>query len=322
MLSIMKTFLNVLYRRILYKIPLKFLLILLAIWAILFASCNANEIQYSWNFNIQYISNWSFITPIWLNVNYDNQVHNYTINCQFSNLSWFSNIDNFQYHLRLIRYISPNWFNNTEINNCIVNNNNYNNFTCDFSWININSVIFNKDTALTCTSPNICWIDYTCRIISDNIINNQNSCDYSWYLTQWECDNLYSWYVLESSIDSAYCENNWLCSSSSSWDVSWSALYINNIQHLWWPNIFITIPEEIGRDYNYNDYDDMFISVSGYNVDYDKITGIIDVQNYKPSQEDFNNIIWILADYMPIIVIFLWLLFIYKMIRKPFKSKL
>lgn len=37
----MKTFLNVLYRRILYKIPLKFLLVLLWIWALIIASANA-----------------------------------------------------------------------------------------------------------------------------------------------------------------------------------------------------------------------------------------------------------------------------------------
>lgn len=42
MLSIMKTFLNVLYRRILYKIPLKFLLILLAIFCLMFAYSKAD----------------------------------------------------------------------------------------------------------------------------------------------------------------------------------------------------------------------------------------------------------------------------------------
>lgn len=42
MLSIMKTFLNVLYRRILYKIPLKLLLVLLAIFWLLFACTKAS----------------------------------------------------------------------------------------------------------------------------------------------------------------------------------------------------------------------------------------------------------------------------------------
>lgn len=44
MLSIMKTFLNVLYRRILYKIPLKLLLVLLAIFWLLFACTKADLI--------------------------------------------------------------------------------------------------------------------------------------------------------------------------------------------------------------------------------------------------------------------------------------
>ena len=44
MLSIMKTFLNVLYRRILYKIPLKFLLVLLAVLAVFVASTKADNV--------------------------------------------------------------------------------------------------------------------------------------------------------------------------------------------------------------------------------------------------------------------------------------
>ena len=59
----MKTFLNVLYRRILYKIPLKFLLLLLWICAILFASVNA-DYSYMETIRIGYWATWN--TQAWL----------------------------------------------------------------------------------------------------------------------------------------------------------------------------------------------------------------------------------------------------------------
>jgi len=330
MLSIMKTFLNLLYRRILYKIPLKFLLLVLVLILCFISFSEASQLfaynkQMSKNIDIpDYVIAWTtFYTDI---VDIDKSNFTWKVkflvqspyNCSAWTLYVKGNSLNsssyMRYSMNYINYgalcvsdeISLDWLNSLKFFYWTTQKNSSANY--------VQFVIVDSDSFDLSVKPLSTWFYASVITPSDCF-----SCPSTW--------DILSWYILESSIDSVYCENNnlcpvytWDCENSSG--VNWSSLYINNIQHLWWPNIYITIPEEIGRDYNYNDYDDMFINVSGYNVDYDKITWIIDVQNYKPSQEDFNNVIWILADYMPIIVIFLWLLFIYKMIRKPFKSKL
>ena len=156
------------------------------------------------------------------------------------------------------------------------------------------------------------------------------SCDYSEYESQinslsWSlnsCQN--TLWASSSSLSS--CQNSLnscLSANCPSVWVSWSSLFINDIQHLGASNIYMSIPEEISRDYSYsNSWEIMEIDVEWYNVDYDYINNVVDIQKYKPSDEDFNNIIWILAQYMPIIVIFIGLLFLYKLLKKPFKSKL
>lgn len=142
--------------------------------------------------------------------------------------------------------------------------------------------------------------------------------------TSLECQQEYS-LIPVSSVDQNYCVSNYLCPSTdcpgNTWDVNWSALYINNIQHLWGAIIRVDIPEEIDRDYTQwtGEFD---LDIVGYNVDYEAIQNKIDIQNYKPSQEDFNNVIWVLAWYMPLIVILIWFVVILSLIKKPFKSKL
>ena len=66
----------------------------------------------------------------------------------------------------------------------------------------------------------------------------------------------------------------------------------------------------------------MNIDIVGYNVDYEKMQSIIDQQNYKPTQEDFSNIISILGPYSQIILFFVFLFIVWAWIKKPFKSKL
>lgn len=145
--------------------------------------------------------------------------------------------------------------------------------------------------------------------------------------TSLECQSEYSLIPI-SSVDSNYCENNNLCSSSWwgeceswTWDSNWSALYINDIQHLWKPIISIDIPEEIDRDYLSTD-SQFNVDIIGYNVDYEKINTLVDLQSYKPSSDDFTKLI---SDNLPLIlkylVIVLFLFFVYKGIKKPFSSK-
>lgn len=154
--------------------------------------------------------------------------------------------------------------------------------------------------------------------------NNQQECTWN-IMTSLECQSEYSLIPI-SSVDSTYCESNNLCSSSwwgecEPWDSNWSALYINDIQHLWKPIISIDIPEEIDRDYLSTD-SQFNVDIIGYNVDYEKINTLVDLQSYKPSSDDFTKLI---SDNLPLILkyllIVLFLFFVYKGIKKPFSSK-
>ena len=225
-------------------------------------------------------------------------------------------------------------------------------FNITYQWITVNVPISSN---MICFSPdnNYNSFDYEFIGSSYNVLNylriyEAEICDYSDYvpvsdynsclsdlnIATWNyqtCQSSISWYVNSlnncssnlnscstslSSCLSANCPNN-------TWNISRSALFINNIQHIWAPIIRMTIPEELSWDYAYTDSgNNMEIDIEGYNVDYDKINNIVDIQSYKPTDEDFSNIIWLLADYMPILIIFVWLLFIYKFLTKSFKSKL
>ena len=105
-----------------------------------------------------------------------------------------------------------------------------------------------------------------------------------------------------------------------SWDTQWSALYINEIQHNSAWIINITIPEEISWDYTW-DEENFYLQVNGYNVDTEYIDSIIRTQNYKPTSEDFTNLVWLLGPYMKIIVFCVFIFIIWAWIKKPFKSK-
>lgn len=175
-------------------------------------------------------------------------------------------------------------------------------------------------------------IEYTVCDYSDYVpVSDYNTCLSELNTATWNylsCQSSISWYVNSlnncssnlnscntslSSCLSANCPNN-------TWDISWSALFINNIQHLWSPVIRITIPEEFDRDYAYTDsWNNMEIDIEGYNVDTDYISWIIDVQRSKPSSEDFNSIISdVLPLFVPWLVIILFIYFVFKFIKKIF----
>lgn len=105
-----------------------------------------------------------------------------------------------------------------------------------------------------------------------------------------------------------------------SWDIQWSSIFINDIQHNSSENINITIPEEINRDYTW-DEENLYIYVNWYNVDTEYIDSIIRTQIYKPSSEDFTNVVWLLAPYSKYLVFLLFVFIIWAWIRKSFKSK-
>lgn len=129
--------------------------------------------------------------------------------------------------------------------------------------------------------------------------------------TTWE---ILSWYILESSINSGYCIENWLCWEISTW---LSTLYINDIRHESKPFIYINIPEEINWDYTW-DIEQISIDVEGYNKDTDYINSVISSQISKPTSEDLWNLINVVTKFVPWLVIILFIYFVFRFIKKIF----
>ena len=101
-------------------------------------------------------------------------------------------------------------------------------------------------------------------------------------------------------------------------DVSWSALYIDEIQHVSAPVINISIPEEISWDYTWND-EEFNIVVNGYNVSGGYIQSIIDIQNATPNEEDFNNLVSnVLPLFVPWLFVVLFIYFVFRFVKKVF----
>ena len=283
----MKTFFNVLYRRILYKIPLKFLLILLALFAICFASfSNAMSVPDS-NFN------------------------------PYDTLDWYYSYNRFQVSLSNINTIVQLDLSNDYDFYCMRHDNNVvyfwytNNNVNNWVWIN----------AFTCVSP---WTIYV-RWTAD--LNIYMFAEWEWIVPEWsmtslECQTEYNLIPI-SSVDSNYCTTNNLCPNipvCPSGSGSVSNLYINDILHVGSPFINITIPEEISRDYEYTQWwTNMNIDIEGYNVDYEYVSSVIDLQNYKPDASDLSSIVsGILPLFVPWLVIILFLYFIFRFIKKIF----
>jgi len=127
---------------------------------------------------------------------------------------------------------------------------------------------------------------------------------------------------LDCMIDYSLVPYDVVCSwGVDSWDnVSWSALFVDDIQHESAPIINITIPEEIDWDYTWND-EEFNIWINWYNVDTEYIDSIIRAQNYKPTSEDFTELVGVLAPYSKILIFCVFIFIIWARIRKPFKSK-
>ena len=294
----MKTFLNVLYRRILYKIPLKLLLVILAFVAVFIASTKAENVSslitYMWSSNITV--NWNAYYTI-----YD---------------FWDSNV---------------NW------TYCIYIN--------DTDWqlyfATENSNYLNKDIALRFWADwdweYLCITDVWKRyLFFKNETSTAVNIDYDLFelnalltttlpvMTSLECQQNYSLIPI-SSVDSNYCTTNNLCPSSECpvcpvWTGNISNVYINDILHVGAPFIFIDIPEEISWDYGYTQWwTNMLVNVEWYNVDYDYINWVVDIQSYKPDSEDLTNIVkTVLPLFVPWLCIILLLYFIFKFIKKIF----
>lgn len=155
------------------------------------------------------------------------------------------------------------------------------------------------------------WSLATCQ--SDlNTCQNSSNCDYSWY-------------ILESEVTQNYCEVRYNliepsdCPNSSwSWDIQRSSFRVNNFQVMGGRNIYLYIPEWLNRDYTYVD-ENLQIEVENEG-DEEYIQGIIDINSYRPSSEDFTNIfVSGLTLIMPYIVVALFIIFVWKLIKKIFR---
>lgn len=160
------------------------------------------------------------------------------------------------------------------------------------------STLLNCSSNLTACNRDLStmsWNWNSCKTAYNTLSWNYNSC-------LWELNSCMS--------------NSW---SNCSWTwTNWSALYINNIQHLGKPIINIAIPEEISWDY-VSTGDIFDLSVVGYNVDPDYIEWIINLQNTKPTEEDFNKLV---SEVVPLLVpglfIIAFLYFAFRFIKKVF----
>lgn len=179
-----------------------------------------------------------------------------------------------------------------------------------YSW-NLQFSQFNWSLLMTCPSAdcsffedklNICLDDYD--ILWQDFDNLQDSY------------NALSWYYNSCVSELSSCLS-W--SSPWTWD-NWSALYINWIQHMWRSIIDVYIADEIEWDYSFDDTE-FNLYVSWYNVDTEYIDNIIRTQNYKPTSEDFTELVLMLAPYSKIIIFCVFLFIVWAWIKKPFKSK-
>ena len=204
--------------------------------------------------------------------------------------------------------------------------------SCDYSDYELKSNItqsyctnkFNNLISTSSIDQNYCT--------SNNLCPSCQSCDYSWYvlesdITENYCINKYSNLINEEDITSWYCETEfWLidpenCPASwGSWDINWSNFFVNSEQIQGASMIYLRLPEFLNRDYTYiNSWSTLNINVE--NVwDTEYIEDILEVQTFHPSSEDFTqSFTWTLVLLLPYIIIVLFIMFIWKLLRWIFK---
>lgn len=248
-------------------------------------------IQSNYNITVQYFYMYALQTPP------TPQVSCYTWVMNIKLFNWNTNTENNLYYefspyspYNAVYSIYFTWVNTTTMQNWVL-----------FEW---------NDCSLVQSDL------YTC-------IDNYSICD--WNLRSCQSDlstatgyiDSLEWEISQCSQDLINCSNSSNTWSCESWS-NWSALYINDIQHLWKPNIFITIPEEINWTYT-SEWDDFDLNVSWYNVDTEYIENVIDIQNTKPSQDDFNKIISeVIPLFVPWLFIILFIYFVFRLVKKVF----
>lgn len=239
---------------------------------------------------------------------------------------------------------------------CFTRNNTYLS-NCQVNWITLNNLqsvcLFNNTDSSMSVNASCDWqtnsrtIDYwiynwngslcgssscpDCPVCSENICNLYVSQDwinshfqYSWNIDRFTLNldenitwfNSVNWNSSNFNFHSSCLTWNECTWSIESWN--WSALFINDIQHVSAPLINITIPEEFDRNYTWND-EEFDLSISWYNVDTEYIDWLIRTQTTLPNSTDFNNTVsWLIPLFVPWLVIILLIYFIFRFIKKIF----
>lgn len=138
--------------------------------------------------------------------------------------------------------------------------------------------------------------------------------------TSLECQTEYNLIPVED-VNSNYCEVNNLCPALTwgAWTwVSWSALYINNIQYLWWPNIYVNIDEWLQWLYDNSDSNSFVIDVEGYNYDMEYLDDITTIQEFTPSSDDFTKLFTLFGPFSWLLVGLLFVILVFYFIKKLF----
>lgn len=210
-------------------------------------------------------------------------------------------------------------------------------------------------SATSCSSQNCNYsLHYSCTVSNPylNKISSSSSCDYleyentintlSWSLascqsdltscqndsscTQLKCENDYQ-LIPESSINSEYCEDRFnlidpVNCPVSGWtgDVQWSSFFVNNRQIQGASNIYLRMPDFLNWEFTYIDsWSTLEIDVENEG-DQEYIENLLQVQTYHPSSEDFTmSFTWTITLLMPYIIISLFIIFLWKLIKRIFK---
>ena len=96
-----------------------------------------------------------------------------------------------------------------------------------------------------------------------------------------------------------------------------SILNINEINHESANEINIDIPEELERNYTWNN-EILNINIIGYWYDQEKMQSMVNTQYYTPTPEDMNKLIEWIADYLPLLAILLLFVRTWYIIKKVF----
>jgi len=220
-----------------------------------------------------------------------------------------------------------NWWTTTPSNLYTLYNDQYWNWVCLY-W---NKAYFNAK--LNSSSNTVSYEVYKLTdLLSDDIPCSTSSCDYSDYIllsdvTKNYCTNRYSTLIDEDDITSWYCETQfWLIDPencpASGWtgDINRSSFWVDNRQIQGASSIYLYLPDFLTWDYTYLDSGATLQIDVENEWDQDYIQNILDIQSYHPDNDQFAvSFTWFLYLLMPYIIITLFIVFVWRLIRRIFK---